>query len=80
MDNRVSVQTQDFSVADEYAQLSAGTQAGAVVTFVGKVRDTNHAPGLYLDVLDSANDPATVIDPQRQAMFSARPRHIDGFF
>ncbi|EKO3406639.1 molybdopterin synthase catalytic subunit MoaE [Vibrio fluvialis] len=52
MDNRVSVQAQDFSVADEYAQLSAGTQAGAVVTFVGKVRDMNlgdNVTGLHLE-------------------------------
>lgn len=52
MDNRVSVQVQDFSVADEYAQLSAGTQAGAVVTFVGKVRDMNlgdNVTGLHLE-------------------------------
>ncbi|EKO3485513.1 molybdopterin synthase catalytic subunit MoaE [Vibrio fluvialis] len=52
MDNRVSVQAQDFSVADEYDQLSAGTQAGAVVTFVGKVRDMNlgdNVTGLHLE-------------------------------
>ncbi|MBY7816772.1 molybdopterin synthase catalytic subunit MoaE [Vibrio fluvialis] len=52
MDNRVSVQVQDFSVADEYAQLSAGTKAGAVVTFVGKVRDMNlgdNVTGLHLE-------------------------------
>lgn len=52
MDNRVSVQVQDFSVADEYAQLSSGTQAGAVVTFVGKVRDMNlgdNVTGLHLE-------------------------------
>ncbi|MGF1700599.1 molybdopterin synthase catalytic subunit MoaE [Photobacterium makurazakiensis] len=37
----ISVQFEDFSVADEYEQLSQGTDAGAVVTFVGKVRDFN---------------------------------------
>ena len=37
----ISVQFEDFSVAEEYAQLSQGTDAGAVVTFVGKVRDFN---------------------------------------
>ncbi|PSU35175.1 molybdopterin synthase catalytic subunit MoaE [Photobacterium lutimaris] len=37
----ISVQFDDFSVADEYEQLSQGTDAGAVVTFVGKVRDFN---------------------------------------
>lgn len=39
----ISVQFDDFSVAEEYALLSEGTDAGAVVTFVGKVRDFNQA-------------------------------------
>jgi len=38
---RVSVQFEDFSVAAEYDYLSEGTAAGAVVTFIGKVRDMN---------------------------------------
>lgn len=69
MDNRVSVQNDDFSVAQEYAALAEGTQAGAVVTFVGKVRDMNlgdnvtglhleHYPGMtekaLLDICDEA--------------------------
>lgn len=69
MDNRVSVQHDDFSVAQEYAALAEGTQAGAVVTFVGKVRDMNlgdnvtglhleHYPGMtekaLLDICDEA--------------------------
>ncbi|AJR08080.1 molybdopterin synthase catalytic subunit MoaE [Photobacterium gaetbulicola] len=37
----ISVQFEDFSVAEEYSLLSQGTDAGAVVTFVGKVRDFN---------------------------------------
>ncbi|CEO38642.1 molybdopterin synthase catalytic subunit MoaE [Photobacterium kishitanii] len=37
----ISVQHDDFSVADEYAKLSQGNEAGAVVTFIGKVRDFN---------------------------------------
>lgn len=37
----VSVPYDDFDVGEEYAQLAQGTQAGAVVTFVGKVRDMN---------------------------------------
>ncbi|MGR5119188.1 molybdopterin synthase catalytic subunit MoaE [Vibrio astriarenae] len=40
-DKRISVQTSDFSVGDEYQALAQGTAAGAVVTFVGKVRDMN---------------------------------------
>ena len=37
----ISVQHDDFSVADEYAKLAEGNEAGAVVTFIGKVRDFN---------------------------------------
>ncbi|MGL4381417.1 MAG: molybdopterin synthase catalytic subunit MoaE [Vibrio sp.] len=52
MDNRVAVQSADFSVADEYQALAQGTQAGAVVTFIGKVRDMNlgdNVLGLHLE-------------------------------
>lgn len=38
---RVSVQFEDFSVGAEYEALAQGTASGAVVTFVGKVRDMN---------------------------------------
>jgi molybdopterin synthase catalytic subunit len=38
------VQTQDFDVGREYTELIAGdSTAGAVVFFVGRVRDINHA-------------------------------------
>ncbi|EAR56326.1 putative molybdenum cofactor biosynthesis protein E [Photobacterium sp. SKA34] len=37
----ISVQFDDFSVANEYEKLAEGTEAGAVVTFIGKVRDFN---------------------------------------
>ena len=40
----VVVQTQDFDVGREYADLIAGdTAAGAAVFFIGRVRDMNHA-------------------------------------
>ena len=39
IDLRVVVTAEDFSVGDEYDYLAQGTAAGAVVTFVGKVRD-----------------------------------------
>ncbi|MCT8988197.1 molybdopterin synthase catalytic subunit MoaE [Shewanella phaeophyticola] len=59
----VRVQTQDFSVADEYALLANDNQDGAVVNFIGKVRDFNdgsavtdltleHYPGMTESVLD----------------------------
>ncbi|MEZ9359614.1 molybdopterin synthase catalytic subunit MoaE [Vibrio cyclitrophicus] len=41
IDPRVVVTAEDFSVGDEYDYLAQGTAAGAVVTFVGKVRDMN---------------------------------------
>lgn len=37
----VSVQFEDFDIGAEYQQLAQGTDAGAIVTFVGKVRDMN---------------------------------------
>lgn len=40
-DIRISVAEPDFSVDTEYQWLSEGTSAGAVVTFIGKVRDMN---------------------------------------
>lgn len=52
MDPRVSVQIEDFSVDQEYQRLSEGTAAGAVVTFIGKVRDMNlgdNVIGLHLE-------------------------------
>lgn len=52
MDPRVSVQVEDFSVDQEYQRLSKGTAAGAVVTFIGKVRDMNlgdNVIGLHLE-------------------------------
>ncbi|KOO02708.1 molybdopterin synthase catalytic subunit MoaE [Vibrio nereis] len=52
MDSRVSVQFEDFSVGAEYDSLAQGTASGAVVTFVGKVRDMNlgdNVTGLSLE-------------------------------
>ena len=61
--DRVLVQTQDFSVPDEYARIADDNSDGAVVTFVGKVRDFNdgsvvtdltleHYPGMTEAVLN----------------------------
>ncbi|NOJ22766.1 molybdopterin synthase catalytic subunit MoaE [Vibrio coralliilyticus] len=52
MMERVSVQFEDFSVGAEYEALAQGTVSGAVVTFVGKVRDMNlgdNVTGLSLE-------------------------------
>jgi molybdopterin synthase catalytic subunit len=49
----ISVQNQDFSLSDEYQALIEGNQKdGAVVTFVGLVRDFNDGSdvnGLFLE-------------------------------
>ncbi len=48
----ISVQESDFNVGDEYQALAAGCQIGAVVTFVGKVRDFNDGAdvsGMFLE-------------------------------
>lgn len=49
----ISIQPQDFNVGEEYQALStANSQAGAVVFFVGKVRDLNlqqSVNGLYIE-------------------------------
>jgi molybdopterin synthase catalytic subunit len=42
----IKVQHEDFVVADEYQQLASNNQDGAVVTFVGKVRDFNQGLGV----------------------------------
>ncbi len=58
----ILVSAADFSVGSEYEQLAVGSQAGAVVTFTGKVRDMNlgddvqslhleHYPGMTEKVL-----------------------------
>ena len=38
---KIVVQTEDFDVQKEYAELKANPHAGAVVMFVGNVRDIN---------------------------------------
>ncbi|MGL5374343.1 MAG: molybdenum cofactor biosynthesis protein MoaE, partial [Aeromonas veronii] len=50
--DRILVQREDFSLADEYARLANRQDTGAVVSFVGKVRDFNqgeHVKGLALE-------------------------------
>ncbi|WP_162045882.1 molybdopterin synthase catalytic subunit MoaE [Vibrio taketomensis] len=41
MDPRVLVQVEDFNVGNEYQALAQSNASGAIVTFVGKVRDMN---------------------------------------
>ena len=81
----ISVQTQDFSLADEYQLLSEGTSAGAVVTFVGKVRDFNqgdevqglsleHYPGMTEKALTEIVEQAK----QRWSLLQVRVIHRVG--
>ena len=39
--DRILVQRADFSLGEEYERLAARHDTGAIVTFVGKVRDFN---------------------------------------
>ena len=39
MHTRIRIQTEDFDQGSEYRLLAHGSSAGAVVTFVGRVRD-----------------------------------------
>lgn len=65
----ISVQYDDFSVSEEYEALNVGNVDGAIVTFVGKVRDMNlgdsvcgltleHYPGMTEKSLASIVDDA----------------------
>ena len=70
MTSSVAVQTHDFDVGREYAELTAhDTAAGAVVFFVGRVRDINdaqkvksmsleHYPGMTENILEKIVDEA----------------------
>ncbi|WP_417344684.1 molybdopterin synthase catalytic subunit MoaE [Ferrimonas sp.] len=46
------VQTEDFNVGEEYAKLADNPTCGAVVTFVGKVRDFGDNQGVTRMVLE----------------------------
>lgn len=65
----IQVQQSDFVVADEYKKLANDNQDGAIVTFVGKVRDFNqgldvqglsleHYPGMTEKVLNNIEEKA----------------------
>lgn len=43
MPTHIRIQTEDFDQGAEYRRLAQGTDAGAVVTFVGRVRDFSGA-------------------------------------
>jgi molybdopterin synthase catalytic subunit len=82
----IAVQAQDFDVGREYAELVAGdTAAGAVVFFVGRVRDMNHArevkslslehyPGMTENILRNILDEAKT----RWELIAARIVHRVG--
>lgn len=49
MTPRILVQQEDFSLADEYARLASRPETGAIVAFVGQVRDLSGADALELE-------------------------------
>ncbi len=52
MSNRILVQQEDFDVVAEYARLSDNPETGAIVSFIGKVRNFNQnsdVTGLHLE-------------------------------
>ncbi|HEX8601527.1 MAG TPA: molybdopterin synthase catalytic subunit MoaE [Pseudoduganella sp.] len=77
---RVRVQQEDFDLSTEVAQLRAGnTKTGAVVTFVGTVRDLNdgaqvsameleHYPGMTEESIDRIIDQAAARWPIHDAL------------
>ena len=65
----IAVQQQDFNVSEQYQQLATDDQDGAIVTFVGKVRDFNegnsvnglsleHYPGMTEKILSDIEQQA----------------------
>ncbi|WP_341660618.1 molybdopterin synthase catalytic subunit MoaE [Vibrio sp.] len=83
--NSISVQIEDFSVGSEYQKLADNSTAGAVVTFVGKVRDMNlgdsvtglsleHYPGMTEKALVEICDQAI----QRWSLSGVRVIHRVG--
>ncbi len=83
---RVSIQTQDFDLAKEIAQLRANDKrVGAVCSFIGTVRDRNdglqvsameleHYPGMTEKAIEAMIDEAI----KRFAIFGARVVHRIG--
>ena len=61
--DRILVQRADFSLGDEYERLAARHDSGAIVTFVGKVRDFNQGDavkGLSLEHYPGMTEKALV--------------------
>ncbi|WP_188013822.1 molybdopterin synthase catalytic subunit MoaE [Photobacterium damselae] len=84
----ISVQFEDFSVTDEYEKLAQGTEAGAVVTFIGKVRDFNqgdsvtglsleHYPGMTEKALSEIVEQARARWPLLQVRVIHRVGDLD---
>ena len=63
MTDRILVQRADFSLGEEYERLAARHDSGAIVTFVGKVRDFNQGDavkGLSLEHYPGMTEKALV--------------------
>lgn len=68
----IRVQTADFDVAAEYARLAANPAIGAVVMFVGRVRDMNPKPELI--ALELEHYPKMTARALAQIVADARAR------
>jgi len=68
----IVVQTQDFDVAAEYARLAGDARIGAVVMFVGRVRDLNPQPELI--ALELEHYPKMTERALQQIVADARAR------
>lgn len=79
----IKIQQADFNLADEYASLRQNTSSGAIVTFVGLVRDFNqgsqiqtlsleHYPGMTEKALQQIEDEARLRWPLQHVLIIHR--------
>ncbi len=76
---RVSIQTQDFNLADEVAALrSLDKRVGAVCSFIGTVRDRNSGPATEISSLELEHYPG-MTEKSIEAMIDAAHQRFDIF-
>ena len=76
---RVSIQTQDFNLADEvYGLRAADTRVGAVCSFIGTVRDRNSGPAAEISSLELEHYPG-MTEKSIEAMIDAAHQRFDIF-
>ena len=76
---RVAIQTQDFNLADEVAQLRAqDKRVGAVCSFIGTVRDRNSSQAGEISTLELEHYPG-MTERSIEAMMDAAHQRFDIF-